>query len=432
MDGHYSAEFGGNATSWAPGVRENTAEGNEALHAVVKKCLRIFNGRVSSLPTASLPSVEGMGLLLFLNLKQAHLNQATRLIDLYQYPVLKPLLSIIEFINYVVGGLIVEAEKIDEMYLAIKKEMIKRETRMDNRGYQEKTKTRVSGSQLDQILGVHFPCKPTATATIKRNLQGLEAPTDEELATLNAIEDDRWIFGQLKQHLASACGARAILHGKIPGGMDANEADAIVQELGIAHTFRKAIHKVKDAVNQVEDKDSVPALHTLAQFIDYLHYGVSVALDELENCEVTLRKKNVSSAAERRILALEQRDKENKRASCSALRFNSIVNSPKKRQQVLQQQSLPQAQNGGSAWPTQPLSYDNASKAHRGGSPSANESHAPSSFHPTQPSFQPPSYQPHRGSAPSSMPPNHQHPSTAQHVRPAYREDTFLDAYCCE
>ena len=312
----------------------------ESLHGVVKKCLGIFAGRRSCTPTASLPNTHDMGILMFLNLKQAHLNHATRGVDLYRYPALKPLLSIIEFINYVVGGLIVEAEKIDEMHITIKKEMIKRRARIDYQRQDIKVRSKGVGTQVHQVLSAHFPSKALRTAPRSRALNtnmsvhALEGLTQEEVDRIHdqqqSVEDDKWVLQQLTSHLRTACVARSLLHGKSAGGVDPNVADGVVQELNIAQTFRKAMHKIKDCLNEVEDKSSLPALQTLSQFLDYLHYGVAVALDELETCEVLLRKRGVGESAERKMKRLDARDKENKRASCSALRFNSVVNSPKK------------------------------------------------------------------------------------------------------
>ena len=309
---------------------------NEVLHTVVNRCLKIFTGRVSSTPTASLPTTDEMGLLMFLNIKQAQLGKATKDIDLYRYPTLKPLLSIIEFVNYVVGGLIVEAEKIDEMHLTIKKEMIKREARRDYRKYDENVRRKGEGSQLSQILAIHFPSGPHETMARKRinrntrSMSGSEAATNITDESFREEEEDRWMTQQLKQHRRCAALCRTLLHGKAAGGIDPNEASAAASEMGIAPTFRKAIHKVRDALHDVEQVESLPAMSTLIQFMDYLHYGVSVALDELENSELLLRKRAVGVSADRKIALLEQQDKENKKASYCALRFNSMVNSPKK------------------------------------------------------------------------------------------------------
>eukprot|EP01060_Flectonema_neradi_P019235 TRINITY_DN2626_c0_g1_i1.p1 TRINITY_DN2626_c0_g1~~TRINITY_DN2626_c0_g1_i1.p1 ORF type:complete len:386 (+),score=76.49 TRINITY_DN2626_c0_g1_i1:51-1160(+) len=307
---------------------------NEVLHAVVSRCLKIFTGRVSSTPTASLPTTDEMGLLMFLNIKQAQLGKSTKDIDLYRFPALKPLLSIIEFVNYVVGGLIVEAEKIDEMYLTIKKEMIKREARRDYRRYDESVKRKGEGSQLSQILAVHFPCKPHETVG-RRTSRRISSQSGSDTATTMTEEDreeeeDRWMNQQLRQHRRCAALCRTLLHGKAPGGLDPNTASAAASEMGIAPTFRKAIHKVRDALHDVDQVESLPAMSTLIQFMDYLHYGVSVALDELENSELLLRKRAIGVSADRKIAILEQQDKENKKASYCALRFNSMVNSPKK------------------------------------------------------------------------------------------------------
>eukprot|EP01064_Diplonema_japonicum_P032507 TRINITY_DN6129_c0_g1_i1.p1 TRINITY_DN6129_c0_g1~~TRINITY_DN6129_c0_g1_i1.p1 ORF type:complete len:398 (+),score=65.55 TRINITY_DN6129_c0_g1_i1:34-1227(+) len=309
-------------------LQEEEMVNGSVLHGAVKSCLKIFSGRVSSTPTASLPSTDDMGLLMFLNLKQSHLNRATAGVDLYKYPALKPLLSIIEFVNYVVGGLIVEAEKVDEMHIAIKKELIRREARLDYHIYDQRVRNKGGGSQVEQVLAVHFPQGPQIS-TRSSHLYSNANP--EATEALQLIGDDRWVLNELRAHLRVASQCRSMLHGKSPGGIDPNLADGIVHELGIAQTFRKAMHKVKDVSNELKDKDALPALQTLSQFMDYLHYGVSVALDELENCELMLRKRSVGAVADRKIHALEMKDKENKRSSCSALRFNSIVNSPKKR-----------------------------------------------------------------------------------------------------
>ena len=321
--------------------------GSDALHSVVKRCLKIFSGRLSATPTASLPTTDDMGLLMFLNLKQAHLSQATSGLDLYRYPVVKPLLSIVEFINFVVEGLIVQAEKIDEMHIVIRKEIVKRNAQV---GYQKqdlRVRSKGVGSQLSQILSAHFPDKKPATAprrSVSRTRGGgggggggsllLDSLASEEARQAaqdeQQVEEERWMLHQLRSHLRAASSARTLLHGRVPGGVDPHAASGMVAEMNIAQTFRKAMHRIKDSLNEVEDQSSLPALQKLSQFMDYLHYGVAVALDELETCEVLLRKRSVGDDADRKLQILDARDRENKRASCCALRFNSELNTPKR------------------------------------------------------------------------------------------------------
>eukprot|EP01065_Artemidia_motanka_P001967 TRINITY_DN10902_c0_g1_i2.p1 TRINITY_DN10902_c0_g1~~TRINITY_DN10902_c0_g1_i2.p1 ORF type:complete len:368 (+),score=105.05 TRINITY_DN10902_c0_g1_i2:334-1437(+) len=247
-----------------------------------------------------------MGLLMFIGVKQAHLKAAVGSIDLFRHPSLKPLLSIVEFINFVVSCLIIEAEKIDEMTLTIRKEIVRREAQRTSQRQEQRELSKDSGTSVHQVLAAHFPDRKETQA-------------------------DNWLLSLLREHLRAAKQIRSLLHGRKSapsGGSEWDDVNITVSELGVLHAFRKAQQRVRDVMVHVQDKEALSAVSSLSALLVNLSYGLNAAAGELEQCHTALKKNTIMDSAERRIDELVAKDQRNKDASYSALWYNIAVNSP--------------------------------------------------------------------------------------------------------
>jgi len=139
---------------------------------------------------------------------------------------------------------------------------------------------------------------------------------------------------RLRQHLKVSLKVQRILHGakdiKSLHALPQETACDIIADMSVLLSFRKAQHHVRDAVYDVKNHDSagLSAISSLTEFFDYVDWGLSSALDELETSELRLRKLVKMKSTEEALGELNRQDVDNKQMSCAALRYNQSMASP--------------------------------------------------------------------------------------------------------
>lgn len=292
-------------------------------HAVVRRVLRVALGSTSNTPTPVVLRVADIGLLYFINQKQSQLHNALAMLDISSEPELEPLRAMVEFFSFVVGGLIVEAERVDEAVLTVQREAARVGAELRHVDVELQHQQRTAGTSVEQAIATHYH---TRVGVPQRHAQPriVELGTDENsrLGDLpTTMVSLRSQLQHLRSHLRVLKFVASLLHGngaRIPE----TEVAAIVAELDVLGTFRKANHKIRDAVFDVPRKEDLVAVSSLLEFIAYLDCGMTAALNDLQAAERNLKKATVLTRTKATIDHLTERDARNKAMSTEALRMN--------------------------------------------------------------------------------------------------------------
>ena len=293
---------------------------------VVRRVRRIMSGAPESTPSPVLLQFTDVGLLFFLNEKQSQLHELLANVDVSAHEGLKPLSALVELMTFLVGGLIVEAERIDEQTITIRKELTVVANELRSCDIDLQQKRMVAGSVAEQTIAQFFKTRANvpARARLGRNemLEKKNVEEDVELVTsINALRERKNV---LQLQLKALTKVQKLLHGS-GRAIPEVEAAAIVSDLGLLPTFRKANHKVRDAVFDVPQRDELQAITSLLEFLTYLDCGMTTALLDMQQCELTLNKAIALLEKDEKVERLRLLDARNKELSCAALRQNESL-----------------------------------------------------------------------------------------------------------
>lgn len=321
---------------------------------IVKQIERVVNGPSVSTPSPNILHFADVGLLYFLKNKQSLILSLISQLNLATEEALLPLKSLLEFSNFVVGGLIVEAERVDEAVIELKKEISEVGNNLRNHDLELQHKRRYVGSTVVQTIAHHYSTRinvPMREST-KHSDQLADRDNIQLSKFADAIQSHRRLLHLKQKQLKALIAIQRLLRGsseQIPSV----EADAIVQDLGILPTFRKANHRIRDILFDVPSKDDLKAVHSLLEFIMYLDCGMTAAADDLGACALNIQKKFVAEETRGHVLHLERREAAHKELSATALRQNEELGRG-----VLQRVDANDSHLGVSRAPPMPVAHD--------------------------------------------------------------------------
>ena len=257
------------------------------------------------------------GLLYFMNEKQRQLQRCAR-VDL---EAVTPLRLVLEFMSFVVSGLIVEAERIDEAAINVKKDLatIGHDLRATDLDLQYRWEH--SGSKVEQAIAQHYKSKIVVPLSQHANEIARKGHPASGLSEFSAILQQREQLSLLKRRQSALAQVQRVLHGS---GLKVAEdaASAFVKASNALHVLRKAGHRVKDALVAIPAGDTVPAIHSLQEFVAHVDVGLTAAVDDLEACAVSIKKSALSNRKDEFLKHMEDQDNRNKLLSNAAMRQN--------------------------------------------------------------------------------------------------------------
>ncbi|CUI15351.1 Hypothetical protein, putative [Bodo saltans] len=290
---------------------------------VLQRARRVLVGPSSIVPTPTVLRYTDVGLLFFINEKQALLHRALSAVDIHENESLAPLRMLVEYINFLVAGLIVEAERIDECAIQLEQdingvslEMKKIDLEMQHR------KQRV-GSVVSRILSQHYRARVTVPNV--HSSDQLDSTMASELGELTeGITSLRFMLQQLKAKRKAVGIAQRLLHGSSQD-VPAVEAEAIVADLPIGLTVRKAQHSLKDALLPIRNDEELPAMISLLEFVAHMDVGIGAATDDVEAGMMQIRKAMAERERGMKDHHLNALDSRNKQLSTSAVKYNDAL-----------------------------------------------------------------------------------------------------------
>jgi hypothetical protein len=289
---------------------------------VVRRAVHVIQRSASSVPTPLVLRVEDVGLLHFLSQKQQLLHAAIADTDVASHAALAPLAKLVEFVSFVVGGLIVEAEHVDEAVIGVRRDAALVGAEMRNCDIDMQEQQQHTGGNVAQAISQFYntrlvvPCRSAAAPLAASAARS--AAAGPYVSTLHAL---RARLKALKAQRAALTAVQRLLHGNGSEVGD-TEAAAIASELDVLVVFRKALHRIRDVTYGVEQLDAVSSI---VDFLAYLDAGLVGALDELQGSERGLRKLALMEGTSRQTERLAALDATNKRNSTAALRVNETL-----------------------------------------------------------------------------------------------------------
>jgi hypothetical protein len=293
-------------------------------HRLVQGVRRVFIGAAVAVPSPSILRFQDVGLLYFLSQKQNRFHHQLANIDLESHPNLLPIKNLVTFVSTAVGWLIVESERIDEAIIAVKKDMSLVGNNLREADLDLQYASQHTGTDVMQAISEHHKSRVNVP---QRRLHAVLEQFDpirlQEIGELPVrIVQLRERFGVLKAHLRALHVAQHLLQGTKSRDIPQMELDAIVQDLSALTTLRKAAHKVRDAVFDIPKRESLDAIASLLEVFAYIDRGLTAALDDLEHCQVQLKKAVLLDERQSRLEYLDHLDSRNKQLSTAALKQN--------------------------------------------------------------------------------------------------------------
>lgn len=293
---------------------------------MLSRAKRVLIGAPSQTPTPAVLKHADIGLLYFLNEKQAALHRVVGGTDLSCSQHLEALRLLVEFLSFAVGGLIVEAERIDEAILRNQQDMNDVATELQKMDLELQYRKQRTGSVVNKVLSQHYKCRvniPTVHVSDQ-----LDPNSAHELQAFSgAILELRKFHLEQKKRRKALLLAQRLLHGTgVP--IPAVEAEAIVADLPIAMTFRKVHHSLKDAILPLGDdvaETDLMSVVSLIEFVMHVDVGIGAASDDLDAGVLQIKKFMIGQERNRKSEHLSALDNRNKQLSASAMRYNEAV-----------------------------------------------------------------------------------------------------------
>lgn len=293
---------------------------------MLQRARRVLLGSSPSVqaPTPTVIKFSDVGLLYFLNEKQSLLHRVIGNTNIADSQELEPLRLLVEFLSFAVGGLIVEAERIDEAAIVVQQQINDATADLQKLDLELQFRKQRVGSTVSRVLSQHYRTRVTVpTMHASDQLDSQSAAELQELS--EGIASLRKTIGDLKKRKAVVFHAQRLLHG--PGtAIPSIEAEAIVADLPMLVTFRKMHHSVRDALVVLRDQEaSVPAVVSLVEFVMHIEVGIGAATDDLESSIMVAKKQCVVHSHTQRDERLTALDSRNKQLSTSAIKYNEAL-----------------------------------------------------------------------------------------------------------
>lgn len=254
-------------------------------YANAKKIQRTFLGTRSTVLRQKICDVVSIGLINFLAGKEAKLQALLRHLDITAHESLQPLKLLVEFMSFIVGGLMVEAERIEGAVCDTRKlvetlthEIRRREVELQHR-------QQYNGTNVTRALAQFYCTKRSVSSAslVSSNEEYLQGP-------LQAIAEDRVRLQEAKSQLRPLVMVKRLLWGSSNVSQDTLE-DAL-RHTSVSLAIHQFDHKLRDIMFLLkqEARGSLQCLTSLEEFIANVAIGLSAASENLDTCLMSLRK----------------------------------------------------------------------------------------------------------------------------------------------
>ncbi|EKF30084.1 hypothetical protein MOQ_006111 [Trypanosoma cruzi marinkellei] len=256
-------------------------------YASLRAVRRTLLGKCSGFPRQELLDVHSMGLINFLSSKESKLQALVRQMDIGAHDSMHSVKLLVEFMSFIVGGLTVEADKIEEEVLHTRKAVAALTHEIQRCEMELEHKQQYSGTNVTRALAQFYRTKrviSSSTASSNRNEKGCT----HELA--RTIARDRARLQETKRNLRVLITVQRLLWGS--GTVSQEDFAYMLCEFGVALTIRRFNHKLRDLMLPLrqEARDPPKCLLSLEEFIENVHIGLSAALEDLDACLVSIKK----------------------------------------------------------------------------------------------------------------------------------------------
>jgi hypothetical protein len=265
------------------------------------------------------PPLHGsdVGLLYFMNEKQRLLQRCAASIDLES---VTPLRLVLEFMSFVVSGLIVEAERIDAAFIALKKEIAKLGLEMRTADLDLQFRWEHSGTLVDQAVAQHYKTRVVVPASRQALSIAQRDHAAAKLSEFQAIMHQRDQMTALRQRRTALLSVQRLLRGS-GAEVSADAAAAHVKGAHTVHIMRKAAHRMRDIQAELAG-NAVPEVQSLLDFIAHVDVGLSAAIEDLGACALSIKKTLLEQHRDGVIRRMDALDSRNKLLSSAAMRQN--------------------------------------------------------------------------------------------------------------
>ncbi|KAF5226291.1 hypothetical protein TcYC6_0121300 [Trypanosoma cruzi] len=256
-------------------------------YASLRAIRRTLLGTCSGVPRQEILDAHSMGLINFLSSKESKLQALVRQMDIGAHDSMHSVKSLVEFMSFIVGGLTVEADKIEEAVLHTRKAVAALTHEIQRCEMELEHKQQYGGTNVTRALAQFYRTKlviSSSTASSNRNEKGCT----HELA--RTIAEDRARLQETKRNLRVLIMVQRILWGS--GIVSQEDVKYMLCEFGVALTIRRFNHKLRDLMLPLrqEARDPLKCLLSLEGFIENVHIGLSAALEDLDDCLVSIKK----------------------------------------------------------------------------------------------------------------------------------------------
>ncbi|KAH9578100.1 hypothetical protein LSM04_004946 [Trypanosoma melophagium] len=296
-------------------VRNVTSE----QYASVKKIQRTLLGTLSTIPRREPLDMSSVGLVNFLGGKEARLRALLRGVDISVHESLQPLRFLVEFMSFIVGGLTVGADKIEEAVCDTRKvaatiahEIQRREVELDCRH-------QYSGTNVTRALAQFYRTQRVySSSTFSSKENHLQELTQ-------AISEDRVRLQESKGKLRALLSVQRFLWGS--GDLPKEDVEHAQDDFGVILAIRRFNHKLRDIMLPLgeEAQNSLCCLTSLQEFIADVDIGLSAATEDLDVCLVSLKKCILMQQEDSRVRRIDAMREKYSLDSSSSIQFSRPV-----------------------------------------------------------------------------------------------------------
>ncbi|RNF09599.1 hypothetical protein TraAM80_02083 [Trypanosoma rangeli] len=256
-------------------------------YASVRKVERMLLGACLTTPRQGLLDPHSMGIINFLSGKESKLQALMRQLDVGAHKSLQPIKLLVEFMSFIVGGLTIEADKIEEAVCDARKAVAALTHEIQRRKLELGCRKQYSGTNVTRTLDQFYRTK-RAIFLSTANRRGNEEGYTHDL--ILAITEDRTLLQENRRILRVLIMVQRLLWGS--GNVSEEDIECMLRDFSIPLTIRRFHHKLRDLMLLLkpEARSSLKCLLSLGEFIANVHIGLSAATEDLDVCLFSLKK----------------------------------------------------------------------------------------------------------------------------------------------
>lgn len=290
-------------------------------------------GAGTGVPTPQLLRWTDVGLLYFVNQKQAQLHHALQQANaVFEYEgvdetcgvVAEQLRTIASELAVVVGGVIVQAERIDEEVIATRKAMVTVGTDLYRCDLEiQQLATQEGGDIVTHTLQQFYKPRVTVSASSQARaarsylLPKAAQPSSQSPSAVDRLVGLRHALETHKRNLRALTAVQKVFRGSGTLVTEA-EAEGVVSELDLVTTARRAGHRIRDLVHDIPEP--IPSVKAALEFLADVDAGLVGLVANLDHVLLTANRTLSLARKVSRLEELTLVDQRNKYLSAEAVR----------------------------------------------------------------------------------------------------------------